>query len=176
MTKTNLNPNSSNFSNIKAMFEGLTTKKTSEKAFEGLQSVTNTTEPKAQLPSPKATSTEGKKRPPAVPEKTAKTKKEYDRLKQKHEANLLSKSVAPERQKPPVPPRTRTKNKFLQDKLDEVARTGKLDCKGITDESLIHSALRKIRKAGLPIRTLDLSECHLTRFPTLLLEKDFNHI
>nr|WP_171967633.1 hypothetical protein [Candidatus Hamiltonella defensa] len=75
-----------------------------------------------------------------------------------------------------MPPRTRTKNKFLQDKLDEVARTGKLDCKGITDESLIHSALRKIRKAGLPIRTLDLSECHLTRFPTLLLEKDFNHI
>ncbi|ATW21980.1 hypothetical protein BJP44_02180 [Candidatus Williamhamiltonella defendens] len=64
----------------------------------------------------------------------------------------------------------------MQDKLDEVARTGKLDCKGITDESLIHSALRKIRKAGLPIRTLDLSECHLTRFPTLLLEKDFNHI
>lgn len=64
----------------------------------------------------------------------------------------------------------------MQDKLDEVARTGKLDCKGITDENLINSVLRKIRKAGLPIRTLDLSECHLTHLPTLLLEKKFKHI
>lgn len=88
--------------------------------------------------------------------------------------------MAPELQKPPVPPRTRIveidKNKFLQDKLDEVARTGKLDCKGITDESLINSALLKIREAHLPIRTLNLSECHLTHLPTLLLEKKFKHL
>ncbi|ATW33222.1 hypothetical protein BJP43_01780 [Candidatus Williamhamiltonella defendens] len=64
----------------------------------------------------------------------------------------------------------------MQDKLDEVARTGKLDCKGITDESLIHSALLKICEAHLPIRTLDLSECHLTHLPTLLLEKKFKHL
>ncbi|WP_207286983.1 hypothetical protein, partial [Candidatus Hamiltonella defensa] len=195
---TNLNPNSSNFSKIKAMFEGLTTKKPSEKAFEGLKSVTNTTEPKAQLPSPKAKSTEGEP-PPAAPEKTGETKQKYKELKQQHKANLLSKSVTPRLQKPPVPPRTvapqaaelqatprlqkppvpprtRTKNKFLQDKLDEVALTGKLDCKGITDESLINSALLKIRKAHLPIRTLDLSECHLTHLPTLLLEKKFEHL
>ncbi|ASV33773.1 hypothetical protein GWK90_00065 [Candidatus Hamiltonella defensa] len=126
MIQTNLNPNSSNFSNIKTMFEGLiTNNKPSKKAFEGLQSVTNTTEPKAQLPSPKATSTEGKKRSPSVPEKTGETKQKYKELKQQHEANLLSKPVTPGLQKPPVPPRTRTveidKNKFLQDKLDEVA-------------------------------------------------------
>jgi len=88
--------------------------------------------------------------------------------------------VTPALQKPTVPPRTRIveidKNKFLQDKLDEVARTGKLDCKGITDESLIHSALRKIRKAHLPIRTLDLSECHLTHLPRLLLKKEFKYL
>ncbi|ATW33221.1 hypothetical protein BJP43_01775 [Candidatus Williamhamiltonella defendens] len=113
MAPTSVNPNSSNFFEIKTMFEGLTTKKPSEKAFEGLQSVTNTTEPKAQLPSPKATSTEGKKRPPAVPEKTAKTKKEYDRLKQKHEANLLSKSVTPRLQKPVLPRATSTEGEKI---------------------------------------------------------------
>lgn len=100
MTKTNLNPNSSNFSRIKAMFEGLTTNNKQPGAFEaGLNSVTNTTTPEAKLPSPKATSPEGEKSPPVVRKKTAQAKKEYERLKQKHEANLLS--------KPPLLPKPR---------------------------------------------------------------------
>ncbi|ATW21979.1 hypothetical protein BJP44_02175 [Candidatus Williamhamiltonella defendens] len=58
------------------MFEGLIIKKPSEKAFESLQSVTNTTEPEAKRPSPKATSTEGKKRPQRYQKKQQKQQKQ----------------------------------------------------------------------------------------------------
>ncbi|ASX25911.1 hypothetical protein [Candidatus Williamhamiltonella defendens] len=114
MTKINLNPNSSNFSNIKAMFEGPATTNKPKVFKKDINSVTNTTQPEAKLPSPKATGPEGKKSPPAVPKKTPKTKEKYNELKQQHEANLLSKSVAPqvvelqatpEQKKPPVPPK-----------------------------------------------------------------------
>lgn len=55
MTTTNLNPNSSNFSQIKAMFEGPKTRNKPQKIFENndLSSVTNTnTKPKVKPPVP----------------------------------------------------------------------------------------------------------------------------
>jgi len=54
--------------------------KTIRKAFEGLKSVTNTTEPKAQLPSPKAKSTEGEP-PPSGTRKNRRNKAKIQRVK-----------------------------------------------------------------------------------------------
>jgi len=80
MTRTNLNPNSSNFSNIKAMFEGPATTNKPKVFKKDINSVTNTTQPEAKLPWPKATGPEGKKSPPAVPKKNTQNKTKIQRV------------------------------------------------------------------------------------------------